>query len=152
MTKAIITTLPKPHGFSPDPLTDILRAGARELIQQAVEAELSVLLETHSGDRTEDGRARLVRHSHLPEGDVITGIGAVPVKVPRVRDRADSAEKIRFTSTILSPYPRKAKSIQELLSWLFLKGIPTGDFHEALPHFWAQCSVAVLDHDIAAQS
>ena len=82
MTKTIITTLPDPHGFSPDPSTDILRAGARELIQQAVEAELSVFLETHYGDRTEDGRARLVRHGHLPERDVITGIGAVPVKVP----------------------------------------------------------------------
>ena len=132
MTKTSITTLPDPHGFSPDPLTDILRAGARDLIQQAVEAELSVLLEAHSGDRTEDGRARLVRHGHLPERDVITGIGAVPVCVPRVRDRGNSAEKIRFTSTILPPYLRKAKSIEELLPWLYLKGISTGDFQEAL--------------------
>lgn len=132
MKKTIITTMPDPHGFSPDPLTDFLRSGARELIQQAVEAELSVLLEAHSGDRTEDGRARLVRHGHLPERAIITGIGAVPVKVPRVRDRGDSAEKIRFTSTILPPYLRKAKSIEELLPWLYLKGISTGDFHEAL--------------------
>ena len=62
----------------------------------------------------------------------MTGIGAVPVKVPRVRDRGDSAEKVRFTSTILPPYLRKAKSIEELLPWLYLKGISTGDFHEAL--------------------
>jgi putative transposase len=132
MTKTTITTLPDPHGFSPDPLTDILRAGARDLIQQAVEAELSALLDLHSGDRTEDGRTRLVRHGHLPEREVITGIGAVPVKVPRVRDRGDDAEKVRFTSTILPPYLRKAKSIEELLPWLYLKGISTGDFQEAL--------------------
>lgn len=132
MTKTSITSLPDPHGFSADPLTDILRAGARDLIQQAVEAELSALLEAHSEDRTEDGRARLVRHGYLPEREVITGIGVVPVKVPRVRDRGDVAEKVRFTSTILPPYLRKAKSIEELLPWLYLKGISTGDFQEAL--------------------
>lgn len=132
MTKATITSLPDPDGFSADPLTDILRAGARDLIQQAVEAELSVLLEAHSGDRIDDGRARLVRHGYLPEREVLTGIGAVPVKVPRVRDRGDTTEKVRFTSAILPPYLRKAKSIEELLPWLYLKGISTGDFQEAL--------------------
>ena len=132
MTKTTITTLPDPHGFSADPLTDILRAGARNLIQQAVEAELSALLAVHAKDRTADGRARLVRHGHLPEREVMTGIGSVPVKVPGVRDRGDGAEKIRFTSTILPPYLRKAKSVEELLPWLYLKGISTGDFQEAL--------------------
>ena len=132
MTKTSITTLPDPHGFSPDPLTELLRSGARDLIQQAVEAELSVLLDAYSDDLTEDGRARLVRHGHLPEREVVTGIGAVPVKVPRVRDRSEGSEKIRFTSTILPPYLRKAKSIEELLPWLYLKGISTGDFQEAL--------------------
>lgn len=132
MTKTTISTLLDPHGFSPDPLTDILRSGARDLIQQAVEAELSALLEAYSGDQTADGRTRLVRHGHLPEREVITGIGAVPVKVPRVRDRGDGAEKIRFTSTILPPYLRKTKSIEDLLPWLYLKGISTGDFQEAL--------------------
>ncbi len=132
MTKTSITNLPDPHGFSADPLTDILRAGARDLIQQAVEAELSVLLEAHSADRTVDGRARLVRHGHLPEREVMTGVGAVSVKVPRVRDRGTEAEKIRFTSTILPPYLRKSKSIEDLLPWLYLKGISTGDFQEAL--------------------
>lgn len=132
MTKTTITTLPDPHGFSPDPLTDILRLGARDLIQQAVEAELSALLEAHSGEMISDGRTRLVRHGHLPEREVMTGIGSVPVKVPRVRDRGDGAEKIRFTSTILPPYLRKAKSIEELLPWLYLKGISTGDFQETL--------------------
>ena len=91
-----------------------------------------MLLEAYSGDRIEDGRARLVLHGHLPEREVMTGIGAVPVKVPRVRDRGDTAEKVRFTSTMLPPYLRKAKSIEELLPWLYLKGISTGDIHEAL--------------------
>lgn len=132
MTTNTITQLTDPHGFSPDPLTDLLRCGARRLIEQAVEAELAVLLEAYASDKTDDGRARLVRHGHLPEREVMTGIGAVPVKVPRVRDRGDGEEKVRFTSTILPPYLRKAKSIEELLPWLYLKGISTGDFHEAL--------------------
>lgn len=132
MKNSTITPLPDPSGFSPDPLTDVLRSGARELIQQAVEAELSALLAAHAGERTEDGWARIVRHGHLPEREVMTGIGPVPVKVPRIRDRGDGAEKIRFTSSILPPYLRKAKSVEELLPWLYLKGISTGDFQEAL--------------------
>lgn len=67
MTTNTITQLTDPHGFSPDPLTEILRSGARRLIEQAVEAELSVLLEAHACEKTGDGRARLVRHGHLPE-------------------------------------------------------------------------------------
>lgn len=132
MTKTSITSLPDPSGLSRDPLTELLRSGARTLIQQAVEAELAVLLRAHAGEMTEDGRARLVRHGHLPEREVMTGIGPVAVKVPRVRDRGGEAEKIRFTSSILPPYLRKAKSIEELLPWLYLKGISTGDFQEAL--------------------
>jgi transposase-like protein len=132
MTTNTITQLSDPQGFSPDPLTEILRSGAQRLIEQAVEAELAVLLEAYASDKTDDGRARLVRHGHLPEREVITGIGAVPVRVPRARDRGDDVEKVRFTSKILPPYLRKAKSIEELLPWLYLKGISTGDFHEAL--------------------
>jgi putative transposase len=132
MTKATITKLPDPSGFSPDPLTEVLRTGARRLIEQAVEAELTALLASHAGEQTEGGRSRLVRHGHLPEREVMTGIGPVPVKVPRLRDRATGAEKIRFTSAILPPYLRKAKSVEELLPWLYLKGISTGDFQESL--------------------
>ncbi len=132
MPKPTITPLPDPSGFSPDPLTDILRSGARRLIEQAVEADLAALLAAHADDTTEDGRSRLVRHGDLPEREVMTGIGPVPVKVPRVRDRAAGAEKVRFTSSILPPYLRKAKSVEELLPWLYLKGISSGDFQEAL--------------------
>ena len=115
-----------------DPLTDIFRDGARKLIEQAVEAELSDLLSQYGEERLPDGRSRLVRHGHLPEREVLTGIGAVSVQVPRVRDRAQTPDKIRFTSSILPPYLRKAKSVEEVLPWLYLKGISTGDFSEAL--------------------
>jgi len=121
-----------PAGISPDPLTDILRKGARELLAQAVEAEVCDLMAKHIHLTDAAGRQRLVRHGHLPERDVMTGIGPVPVKVPRVRDRGTGGEKIRFTSTLLPPYLRRARSIEELLPWLYLKGISTGDFSEAL--------------------
>ena len=77
------------EGFSPDPLTDLLRQGARQLIAQAVEAELNGFLAAHADQTDGAGRRRLVRHGHLPEREVQTGIGAVPVKVPRVRDRGE---------------------------------------------------------------
>lgn len=106
MTKDTVVAFRAPEGFSPDPLTDLLRQGARELIAQAVEAELSTFLAAYSGQTDAAGRIRLVRHGHLPERDIQTGIGAVPVKVPRVRDRApENGERLKFTSTILPPYP-----------------------------------------------
>ena len=85
-----------------------------------------------SGERLEDGRAGLVRHGHLPEREVMTGIGPVSVKVPRVRDRGASDGKITFMPSILPRYLCKAKSIEDLLRWLYLKGVSTGDFTEAL--------------------
>ena len=131
MTRDTIVTFRAPDGFSPDPLADLLRRGARQLIAQAVEAELNAFLAAH-GETDAAGRKRLVRHGHLPEREVQTGIGAVPVRVPRVRDRAPYGAPLRFTSTILPPSLRRAKSIEELLPWLYLKGISTGDFSEAL--------------------
>ena len=132
MREDTIAALPDPTGFSADPLTDLIRSGARQLIEQALEAELGALLAQFADDRTPLGHARVVRHGHLPEREVMTGIGPVAVKVPRVRDRGEQAEKVRFTSSILPPYLRKAKSVEELLPWLYLKGISTGDFQEAL--------------------
>jgi len=119
-------------GISPDPLTEILRKGARDLLAQAVEAEVCDLLARHAHLKDSAGRACLVRHGHLPEREVMTGIGPVPVKVSRVRDRGRGSEKIRFTSTLLPPYLRRARSVEELLPWLYLKGISTGDVGEAL--------------------
>ena len=83
-------------------------------------------------DKLEDGRARLVRHGHLPERKVMTGVGSVPVKVPSVQHRNPGEDKITFTPSILPRYLRKAKSVEALLPWLYLKGVSTGDFTEAL--------------------
>jgi putative transposase len=122
-------------GCFDDQLTEILRQGARTLLAQAVEAEVAGFLAKHAGLKTEDGRQRVVRHGHLPEREVMTGIGPVAVRQPRVRDRevaADNPSRIRFTPAILPPYMRRSKSIETLLPILYLKGISTGDFSEAL--------------------
>ncbi len=124
----------KPTGFSPDPLTGVLREGARELLATAVAAEVSEFLAAHAHFLDDEGRRRLVRHGFLPEREVMTGIGKVAVKVPRVRDRGagEDGAKIRFSSSLIPPYLRKSKSVEEVLPWLYLKGISTGDFSEAL--------------------
>ena len=116
-----------------DPLTQALRSGARRLLADAVEAEVEAFIAEHSDLSDEAGRRRVVRHGYQPEREVQTGIGAVAVRRPRVRDRyPDGGGRIRFTSSILPPYLRRAKSVEELLPWLYLKGISTGDFGEAL--------------------
>jgi len=116
-----------------DSLTEVLRNGARALLAQAVETEVAGFLAEHADKVTDDGRQRLVRHGHLPERAIMTGIGPVAVRVPRVRDRlGDGEERIRFTSAILPPYARRSKSLEVLIPVLYLKGISTGDFAEAL--------------------
>jgi hypothetical protein len=129
-----VVRLIQPGAFD-DQLTEILRQGARSLLAQAVEAEVADFLAKHAELRTEDGRRRLVRHGHLPEREVMTGIGPVAVRQPRVRDgaaAADGPDRIGFTPAILPPYMRRSKSIETLLPILYLKGISTGDFSEAL--------------------
>ncbi len=120
--------------FSPDPLTEVIQFGARELLRTAVQAEVAGFMAVHAQLLDEEGRQRLVRHGVLPEREVMTGIGTVPVQVPRVRDRGANIDgsKIRFRSSLVPPYLRKAKSVEELLPWLYLKGISTGDFSAAL--------------------
>jgi transposase-like protein len=114
-------------------LTEILRNGARALLAQAVEAEVAGFLGHHAGELTDDGRQRVVRHGRLPEREIMTGIGPVAVRQPRVRDRAATEEDhIRFTPAILPPYARRSKSLEALLPILYLKGVSTGDFAEAL--------------------
>jgi transposase-like protein len=103
------------------------------LLAQTVETEVSGFLAAHANQRTADGRQRLVRHGHLPERAIMTGIGPVEVRVPRVRDRLGNAvDRIRFSSAILPPYARRSKSLEVLIPVLYLKGISTGDFAEAL--------------------
>lgn len=133
MSKSNVIALSQPGSFT-DLLTEVLRTGARTLLAKAVEAEAADFLEQYAELKTEDGRQRVVRHGHLPERAVMTGIGAVSVRQPRVRDRDPGAEdtRIKFTPSILPPYARRSKSLEVLLPILYLKGISTGDFGEAL--------------------
>ena len=132
MTDSNVFQLSQPGTFA-DPLTEVLRNGGRALLAQAVEAEVAALLSGHADKLTDDGRQRLVRHGHLPEREIMTGIGPVAVRCPRVRDRVgEASERIRFSSAILPPYARRSKSLEVLIPILYLKGISTGGFEEAL--------------------
>lgn len=112
-----------------DALTEVLRSGARELLQEAVEAEVAEFVERHRELKDERARQRVVRNGYQPERTIQTGIGDVPVKAPRVRDRAG---ELKFSSQILPAYLRRTRSVEELLPWLYLKGLSTGDFSTAL--------------------
>jgi transposase-like protein len=113
-----------------DPLTEMLRAGAQQLIRQAVEVELQELLEQQSERRTADGKAGVVRNGYLPERELQTGVGPVPVRIPKVR--AKTGEPVTFRSALVPPYVRKTRSLEAALPWLYLKGISTGEMSEAL--------------------
>src|ERR1700704_4417603 len=118
-------------GFCDDQPTEILRNGARALLPRRVEAEVADFLGKHADLKAEDGHRRVVRHGHLPEREVMTGIGPVTVRQPRVRDREAAAGgpgRLRFSPSLLPPYMRRSKSIETLLPILYLKGISTGDF------------------------
>ena len=117
-----------------DPLTEVLRAGARRLLAQAVELEAEAFLAGLRDLRLPDGRARVVRHGHGPERAIQTGIGPVPVSRARIRDRGASgeADRVRFTSAILPKWSRRTRSLDALLPILYLRGVSTGDFQEAL--------------------
>lgn len=123
-----------------DPLTSVLREGARRLLAEAIEAEADAFLATMREERLSDGRARFVRHGHGPERTIQTGIGSVPVQRAKVRDRgadADEAsgeggERVTFTSAILPKWARRTRSLDALLPVLYLRGLSTGDFQQAL--------------------
>jgi transposase-like protein len=120
-------------GAIDDPLTEILRAGARRLIAQAVEAEFETFLASNAELVLSDGRRRVVRHGHDPVRAIQTGIGPVDVQKPKARDRgATTSARIRFTSNILPKWARRTKSLDALLPVLYLRGISAGDFQEAL--------------------
>lgn len=117
-----------------DPLTAILRAGARRLLEQAIEAEVDTFLASMKDVTLPDGRDRVVRHGHGPERTIQTGIGPVSVRRAKVRDRGAAAagERLRFTSAILPRWARRTRSLDALLPVLYLRGVSTGDFQEAL--------------------
>jgi transposase-like protein len=134
MSQNSVIDLKKPEPIVEDPLTDILKKGARQLLATALEAEISFFLNQYKEITDDKGYQRVVRNGYLPEREIQTGIGQVPVRAPRIRDQQPDPQngRIRFTSAILPPYLRRTKSIETLLPWLYLKGISTGDFAEAL--------------------
>ena len=135
MEEDSVVPLPRPGAsVTDDPLLAVLREGARRMLMQAVEAEVEAFLAAHAELADEQGRRRLVRNGHAPERQIQTGIGPLEVRRPKVRDRGgtDGGEPIRFTSAILPAYLRRTKNIEELLPWLYLKGVSTGQFGEAL--------------------
>ncbi|HDR9354527.1 IS256 family transposase [Burkholderia cenocepacia] len=111
-------------------LDDLIQQGARQIIQQAIEAELAALLERYSNVKTLDGRRAVVRNGYLPEREVVTAIGPVPVQVPKVRDRSGSG--VKFNSSLVPPYVRRSPRVSAALPWLYLRGVSTGDMSEAL--------------------
>jgi putative transposase len=117
-----------------DPLTDVLRAGARKLLAQAIEMEAEAFLASLRDLKLPDGRERLVRHGRGPERAIQTGIGPVPVSRVKIRDRGATSDedRIRFTSALLPKWARRTKSLDALLPILYLRGLSTGDFQEAL--------------------
>jgi putative transposase len=117
---------------SRDMLTEVLRAGAQQMLSTAIEAEVAEWIEAHRHFTDRRGHRQVVRNGYLPAREITTGIGPVKIRQPRVRDRRPGEEQEAFSSKILPPYLRKTKSIEELLPWLYLKGISTGDFNEAL--------------------
>jgi len=118
-----------------DALTDVLREGARRMLREAVEAEVQEFLTRHAPLKDENNRQRVVRNGYLPERTIQTGLGDIAVTAPRVRDREGA---IRFSSQILPPYLRRTKSLAELLPWLYLRGISTGDFSSVLTSLLGQ--------------
>ena len=128
-----IIALRQPESFD-DPLTEIARDGARRMLAAALRAEADAFVAQHAEDVLPDGRQRVVRHGYGPERSIQTGIGALDVRRPKVRDRAagQDEDKIRFTSGILPKWARRSRSLDALLPVLYLRGISTGDFQEAL--------------------
>jgi Transposase, Mutator family len=135
MEEDTVVRLSRPGaGVADDPLLAVLREGARRMLTQAIEAEVEAFLARHAGLVDERGRRRLVRNGHAPERQIQTGVGPIEVRRPKLHDRGgpDSAAPIAFTSAILPPYLRRTRNLEELLPWLYLKGVSTGQFEEAL--------------------
>ncbi|MCA9179010.1 MAG: IS256 family transposase [Planctomycetales bacterium] len=116
-----------------DLLDQLARRGAQQMLQQALEAEVQEFLEQHQERRDDNGKRLVVRNGHKPSRKVVTGAGALEVQQPRVRDNSANKDgRVQFNSAILPPYLRRSKAIEEFIPWLYLKGISTGDFSEAL--------------------
>ena len=121
-----------PEESSQDVLTEVLRNGCQKILKDALEVEIAEFLEQYRELRTGESNQRIVRNGYHRERMIQTGIGEVPAGVPRGRDQAGGPEAIKYSSKLLPPYLRRTKSIEDLLPWLYLKGISTGDFSDAL--------------------
>ena len=134
MSKDNVIEFKKPDPFVDDPITEVLRTGAKKLLAEALEIEIEDYISQYKDLRDNQNRRTIVRNGYLPEREIQTGIGPVSVKVPRARNMQPDQEPgpIRFTSSLLPPYLRKTKSMEELIPWLYLKGISSNDFTEAL--------------------
>ncbi len=134
MKEATVRDPFQPDITSKDAITEVLRRGARRLLAEALEDEVEAHLAQFAEVRDAQGRRAVVRNGYLPERELSTGIGPVAVEQPRVRVRPtkEGVEIPKFTSKLLPPYLRKTRSIEELIPWLYLKGISTDDYQEAL--------------------
>ena len=134
MTKDTDIIALRQPGSVDDPLTEIARDGARRMLAAALRAEADAFVAQHAEEVLPDGRQRVVRHGYGPERSIQPGIGALDVRRPKVRDRAagPADEKVRFSSAILPKWARRSRSLDALLPVLYLRGISTGDFREAL--------------------
>jgi putative transposase len=130
MQEVSTTPLTFPSTNPRDALTEVLRSGAQRLLAEAIEAEVRQWIDSHAHVTDAAGRRQVVRNGYLPKRSILTGIGPVDVEQPRVLDRRAKGEA--FSSKILPPYLRKTRSLEELIPWLYLKGVSTGDFSEAL--------------------
>jgi putative transposase len=114
-------------------LDQVVRQGAQQMLKRAIEAEVQGFLQEHDGRRDASGNRLVVRNGHQPARKIVTGAGALEVQAPRVRDNSPlKSERVQFSSALLPPYLRRSKTIEEFIPWLYLKGISTGDFSEAL--------------------
>jgi len=134
MVKSTREALAVPRSEVRDFLTEVLRKGAQEMLATAIEAEVEEYIQEFAELREENGRRLVVRNGYMPEREIQTPIGRIEVRKPRVNDKRidEEGNRIRFSSSILPPYLRKTKSLEELIPWLYLKGISTGDFPDAL--------------------
>jgi transposase-like protein len=134
MENATASELQIPAQSSKDVLSEILRDGAQKMLAKAIEAEVESYITEHVDERDAEGHRLVVRNGSAPKREIQTGLGAIPVQQPRVNDKRvdENGQRLRFTSKILPPYLRKTKSIEELIPLLYLRGISTGDFSEAL--------------------
>lgn len=130
MSEGTQTAIARPRS----PLDEVVREGARQLLQRAIELEVAEVRAQFDDLRDDAGRHRIVRNGHLPERTVLTGAGPLEVRQPRVRDRAgkEAPDRVQFTSAILPPYLRRSSALDALIPWLYLKGISAADMSEAL--------------------